>query len=81
MKESKRLNEKRHKSLLGSLSAVYYRSQIKGALRMSVAGQPLTIRKTVPSEYLKVDGGLSPNLLMLLVSVVLIATSTVGYFL
>jgi len=48
---------------------------------MSVAGQPLTIRKTVPSEYLKADGGLSPNLLMLLVSVVLIATSTVGYFL
>lgn len=47
---------------------------------MSVAGQPLTIRKTVPPEYLKADGGLSPNLLMLLTSVALIATSTVGYF-
>ncbi|NEQ45813.1 MAG: beta-carotene hydroxylase [Leptolyngbya sp. SIOISBB] len=47
---------------------------------MSVAGQPLTIPRTVPSDYLKADGGLSPNLLMLLSSVVLIATSTVGYF-
>lgn len=48
---------------------------------MSVAGLPLTIPKTVPSSYLKADGGLSPNLLMLLASVALIATSTMGYFL
>jgi beta-carotene hydroxylase len=48
---------------------------------MSVAGLPLTIPKTVPSSYLKADGGLSPNLLMLLTSVGLIATSTLGYFL
>ncbi|MEM1280703.1 MAG: beta-carotene hydroxylase [Cyanobacteria bacterium P01_D01_bin.6] len=48
---------------------------------MSVAGQPLTTPRTVPSNYLKADGGLSPNLLMLLSSVVLIATSTAGYFL
>jgi beta-carotene hydroxylase len=48
---------------------------------MSVAGQPLTIPKTVPSAYLKADGGLSPNLLMLLTAVALISTSTVGYFL
>ena len=47
---------------------------------MSVAGLPLTIPKTVPSSYLKADGGLSPNLLMLLASVALIATSTLGYF-
>ncbi|MEM0981324.1 MAG: beta-carotene hydroxylase [Cyanobacteria bacterium P01_H01_bin.58] len=47
---------------------------------MSVAGQPLTIPKTVPSAYLKADGGWSPNLLMLLASIVLISTSTVGYF-
>ncbi|WP_204141987.1 beta-carotene hydroxylase [Halomicronema sp. CCY15110] len=49
---------------------------------MSVAGGlPLTVPKTVPSSYLKADDGLSPNLLMLLTSVVLIATSTMGYFL
>lgn len=48
---------------------------------MSVAGQPLTIPRTVPAEYLKADGGLSPNLLMLLTSITLIATSTAGYFL
>ncbi|MEL6399079.1 MAG: beta-carotene hydroxylase [Cyanobacteria bacterium J06626_4] len=48
---------------------------------MSVAGQPLTLPRTVPSDYLKADGGLSPNLLMLLFSVALIATSTAGYFL
>jgi len=48
---------------------------------MSVAGLPLTIPKTVPSSYLKADGGLSPNLLMLLASVALITTSTLGYFL
>ena len=47
---------------------------------MSVAGQPLTLPRTVPSDYLKADGGLSPNLLMLLFSVALIATSTAGYF-
>lgn len=48
---------------------------------MSVASQPLAIPKTVPTEYLKADGGLSPNLLMLLTSVALLSTSTVGYFL
>ena len=48
---------------------------------MSVAAAPLTPLKTVPSEFLKADGGLSPNLLMFLGSVALIATSTLGYFL
>lgn len=47
---------------------------------MSVAGQPLTIPKRVPSDFLKADGGWSPNLLMLLASATLISTSTVGYF-
>ncbi|MGD1862187.1 MAG: beta-carotene hydroxylase [Leptolyngbyaceae cyanobacterium] len=48
---------------------------------MSVAGQPLTTSRTVPSDYLKADGGFSPNLLMLLASVALISTSTTGFFL
>jgi beta-carotene hydroxylase len=48
---------------------------------MSVAAAPLTPLKTVPSEFLKADGGLSPNLLMFLGSVALISTSTLGYFL
>lgn len=47
---------------------------------MAVAGQPLAVPRTVPSYLLKADEGLSPNLLMLLISVVLISTSTVGYF-
>ncbi len=47
---------------------------------MSAATQPLTIRKTVPPELLKTEGGLSPNTLMFLVSAGLIALSTVGYF-
>ncbi len=48
---------------------------------MSVAGQPLTIPRTVPSEFLKADDGLSLNLLMFLGSVTLISVSTIGYFL
>jgi beta-carotene hydroxylase len=48
---------------------------------MSAAAEPLTIRKTVPPELLKTEGGLSPNALMFLASVGLITVSTVGYFL
>ncbi|MEB3290786.1 MAG: fatty acid desaturase [Leptolyngbya sp.] len=48
---------------------------------MSAATQPLTIRKTVPPELLKTEGGLSPNALMFMASVGLISLSTVGYFL
>jgi beta-carotene hydroxylase len=48
---------------------------------MSAATEPLTIRKTVPPELLKTEGGLSPNTLMFLASVGLISISTVGYFL
>lgn len=48
---------------------------------MSAAAEPLTIRKTVPPELLKTEGGLSPNALMFLTSVGLISLSTVGYFL
>ncbi|HZG39147.1 MAG TPA: fatty acid desaturase [Nodosilinea sp.] len=47
---------------------------------MSVATEALTIRKTVPPELLKTEGGLSPNALMFVVSVGLIGLSTVGYF-
>jgi beta-carotene hydroxylase len=47
---------------------------------MSVAATPLTPLRTVPSEFLKADGGLSLNLLMFLGSVALIVTSTIGYF-
>lgn len=47
---------------------------------MSVAAEPLTVPKTVPSELLKAEGGLSPNLLMFVASVGLIFTSTIGYF-
>ena len=48
---------------------------------MSAATEPLTIRKTVPPELLKTEGGLSPNTLMFMASVGLISLSTVGYFL
>ena len=48
---------------------------------MSAATEPLTIRKTVPPELLKTEGGLSPNALMFLASAGLITVSTVGYFL
>lgn len=48
---------------------------------MSAATEPLTIRKTVPPELLKTEGGLSPNALMFLASVGLISLSTTGYFL
>lgn len=48
---------------------------------MSVAGQPLTIPRTVPSDFLKADGGISLDLLMIVASVALISISTVGYFL
>ena len=48
---------------------------------MSAATEPLTIRKTVPPELLKTEGGLSPNTLMFMASVGLITVSTVGYFL
>lgn len=47
---------------------------------MSAAAEPLIIPKTVPPALLKTEGGLSPNLLMFLGSLMLIATSTVGYF-
>ena len=47
---------------------------------MSAAVEPLTIRKTVPPELLKTEGGLSPNMLMFLVSAGLIGLSTAGYF-
>ncbi|HSM81490.1 MAG TPA: fatty acid desaturase [Nodosilinea sp.] len=47
---------------------------------MSVAAEALTIRKTVPPELLKTEGGLSLNLLMFVASVGLISLSTVGYF-
>ncbi len=47
---------------------------------MSVAGAPLAVPRSVPSEFLKADGGLSPNLLMFGAAVALIITSTVGYF-
>ncbi|HIK44677.1 MAG TPA: fatty acid desaturase [Leptolyngbyaceae cyanobacterium M65_K2018_010] len=48
---------------------------------MSAAAEPLTIRKTVPPELLKTEGGLSPNTLMFLASAGLITLSTTGYFL
>lgn len=48
---------------------------------MSAATEPLTIRKTVPPELLKTEGGLSLNALMFLASVGLISLSTTGYFL
>ncbi len=47
---------------------------------MSVAGQSLALPRTVPSEFLKADGGLSPNLIMLAASVLLISLGTIGYF-
>jgi beta-carotene hydroxylase len=47
---------------------------------MSAAAEPLTIRRTVPPELLKTEGGLSPNSLMFLASAGLISLSTVGYF-
>jgi beta-carotene hydroxylase len=47
---------------------------------MSAAAEPLTMRKTVPPELLKTEGGLSPNALMFGVSLGLITLSTVGYF-
>lgn len=47
---------------------------------MSVAVEALTIRKTVPPELLKTEGGLSLNSLMFIASVGLISLSTVGYF-
>ena len=47
---------------------------------MSAAVEPLTIRKTVPPELLKTEGGLSPNMLMFLASAGLIILSTVGFF-
>ncbi|MGF1570502.1 MAG: beta-carotene hydroxylase [Nodosilinea sp.] len=47
---------------------------------MLAAAEPLTIRKTVPPELLKTEGGLSLNALMFLASVGLITLSTVGYF-
>lgn len=47
---------------------------------MSAAVEPLTIRKTVPPELLKTEGGLSPNAFMFIASVGLISLSTVGYF-
>ena len=48
---------------------------------MSAAVEPLTIRKTVPPELLKTEGGLSPNTLMFMASAGLIILSTTGYFL
>ncbi|MBE9157199.1 fatty acid desaturase [Nodosilinea sp. LEGE 06152] len=47
---------------------------------MSAAAEPLTIRKTVPPELLKTEGGLSLNSLMFIASVGLMSLSTVGYF-
>lgn len=47
---------------------------------MSAAAEPLTIRKTVPPELLKTEGGLSLNSLMFMASVGLMSLSTVGYF-
>lgn len=47
---------------------------------MSVAAEALTVRKTVPPELLKTEGGLSLNFLMFITSVGLISLSTVGYF-
>ncbi len=47
---------------------------------MSVAAEALTVRKTVPPELLKTEGGLSLNSLMFIASVGLISLSTVGYF-
>lgn len=47
---------------------------------MSVAAQPLAIRKTVPPELLKADGGFSLNLSMFLAAVGLVIGSTIGYF-
>lgn len=46
---------------------------------MSAATTPLTVRK-VPSEYLKAEGGFSPNLLMFLGALWLVTVSTFGYF-
>jgi len=48
---------------------------------MSAAAEPLTVRKTVPPELLKTEGGLSPNTLMFMASAGLITLSTTGYFL
>lgn len=48
---------------------------------MSAAAEPLTVRKTVPPELLKTEGGLSPNTLMFIASAGLITLSTTGYFL
>ncbi|MBU6228990.1 MAG: fatty acid desaturase [Cyanobacteria bacterium REEB459] len=48
---------------------------------MSVAAEPLTMRKTVPSELLKTEGGLSVDALMFMASAGLITLSTLGYFL
>jgi beta-carotene hydroxylase len=48
---------------------------------MSAAVEPLTVRKTVPPQLLKTEGGLSPNALMFMASVGLIVLSTAGYFL
>ncbi|MEO0488593.1 MAG: beta-carotene hydroxylase [Cyanobacteria bacterium J06659_2] len=47
---------------------------------MSAAMQPLTIRKTVPPELLKADGGLSLNMAMFLTALGLVIGSTTGYF-
>lgn len=47
---------------------------------MSVAAEPLTIRKTVPTDLLKSDGGLSPNLLMFLGALWLATMSALGYW-
>jgi beta-carotene hydroxylase len=47
---------------------------------MSAAAEPLTVRKTVPPELLKTEGGLSPNTLMFIASAGLIILSTIGYF-
>ena len=48
---------------------------------MSVAAEPLTMRKTVPPELLKTEGGLSVDTLMFMASAGLITLSTLGYFL
>ncbi|NJO11816.1 MAG: beta-carotene hydroxylase [Leptolyngbyaceae cyanobacterium SL_1_1] len=47
---------------------------------MSVATEPLIVPRTVPSELLRAEGGISPNLLMFFSAVLLVTLSTWSYF-
>ncbi len=47
---------------------------------VSAALEPLAVTRRVPKRFLDADGGVSPNLLIFCGAVLLVITSTVGYF-